>query len=166
GARRAPARGGWDAGPAGGAPGAQRLPSPALAGADRGPGPVPGLGGDRGGRAGRCGAPAGGRVLLGHGPAPWYAYRSRARRSRSGTSPGFSVVTRIIARIASARGTRGTPRATAAESAHWVSCRYSSGLRSRVTRTGLDRMAVRPAGGAPGSVRLAAAAAICALRCS
>ena len=33
-------------------------------------------------------------------------------------------------------------------------------------RTGLDRIAVRPAGRAPGSARRAAAAAICALRCS
>jgi hypothetical protein len=35
-----------------------------------------------------------------------------------------------------------------------------------VILTGLDRIAVRPAGVAPGSVRRAAAAAIWALRCS
>jgi hypothetical protein len=91
---------------------------------------------------------------------------SRSRRSRSRTSPGFSALTRIIARTASARDTRGTSSDTAAASAHWVSWRYSSGLRSRVIRTGFDRMAVRPAGGASGTVRRAAAAAICALRCS
>jgi hypothetical protein len=37
------------------------------------------------------------------------------------TSAGFSVVTRIIARIASASATRGTSSAIAAESAHRVS---------------------------------------------
>ena len=35
----------------------------------------------------------------------------------------FSVVTRIMARMASASATRGTSSVTAAESAHWVSCR-------------------------------------------
>ena len=48
------------------------------------------------------------------------------------------------------QGDAGTSSVTAAESAHWVSCRYSSGLRSRVIRTGFDRIAVRPAGRASG----------------
>ena len=78
------------------------------------------------------------------------------------TSPGLSAATRIIARTASASGTRGTSSVTAAESAQAVSCRYSSGLRSRVILTGLDLIAVRPAGRALGSARRAAAAAICA----
>ena len=42
--------------------------------------------------------------------------------------------------------------------------RYSSGLRSTVIRTGFERIAVCPAGRAPGSARRAAAAANCAFR--
>jgi hypothetical protein len=63
-----------------------------------------------------------------------------------------------MARTVSASETRGTPSATAAESAQPVNSRYSSGLRSRVILTGLDRIAVRPAGRASGSACRAAAA--------
>src|SRR5262249_57574538 len=71
-------------------------------------------------------------------------YWSRSRRSRSITSSGLSAATRIIARTASASDTRGTSSVTAAESAHAVSCRYISGLRSRVILTGLDPIPLPP----------------------
>ena len=63
----------------------------------------------------------GGRSRPSTSPACPEAYCSRSRRSRSRTSPGLSVATRIMARIASASGTRGTSSSTAAASAHWVS---------------------------------------------
>ena len=50
-------------------------------------------------------------------------YCSRSRRSSSRALSGLSAVTRIIARTASARATRGTSSAIAAAAAHWVSCR-------------------------------------------
>jgi hypothetical protein len=50
-------------------------------------------------------------------------YRFRSRRSRSRTSSGLSVVTRIMARTASASATRGTSSSTAASSTQRVSCR-------------------------------------------
>jgi hypothetical protein len=57
------------------------------------------------------------------GPLLVRRYWSRSRRSRSSTPSGLSVVTRIIARTASARAMRGTSSSMAAECAHLVSSR-------------------------------------------